>query len=74
MEEQSAAATEITRNVQQAAEGTREIAGNIEGVSQAAEETGSASQRVLSSSQTMSQDASNLKMLVESFLAGVRAA
>jgi methyl-accepting chemotaxis protein len=74
MEEQSAAATEITRNVQQAAEGTREIAGNIEGVNQAAGETGSASQRVLDSSQAMSHQASDLKVLVETFLTDVRAA
>ncbi len=48
VEEQSAAAAEIARNVQQAALGTQEIASNIAGVSNAAGETGTASQQVLS--------------------------
>ncbi len=74
VEEQSAAAAEIARNVQQAAAGTREIADNIAGVNQAAVETGGASQQVLSASRALAQETCALKAVVESFLAGVRAA
>jgi len=74
VEEQSAATVEIARNVQQAAEGTREISSNIAGVTQAASETGAASQQVLSSAQSLSREASNLKLIVTDFLDGVRAA
>ena len=74
VEEQAAAASEIARSVQQAAAGTRDIATNIAGVSQAAGETGTASRQVLSASQSLSQEASILKSTVESFLSSVRAA
>ena len=73
VEEQSAAATEIARNVQQAAAGTQDISSNIAGVNEAAGETGTASQKVLSVSQTLSKEASSLKSVVETFLGGVRA-
>ncbi len=74
VEEQTAAAAEIARNVQQAAVGTQEIASNIEGVNRAAGETGAASQQVLSASQSLTTQASDLKSVVEEFLTGVRAA
>ena len=74
VEEQSAAAAEITRNVQQAAQGTQEISSNIVGVNAAAEETGSASQQVLTASQRLAREAASLKSVVETFLNGVRAA
>ncbi|WP_337998281.1 methyl-accepting chemotaxis protein [Oleispirillum naphthae] len=74
VEEQSAAAAEIARNVAEAASGTQEIAQNIEGVNQAAGETGAASQQVLSASQSLSEEAVALKGVVEEFLAGVRSA
>ncbi|SBW12237.1 Methyl-accepting chemotaxis protein [uncultured Alphaproteobacteria bacterium] len=74
VEQQAAAANEIARNVQQAAAGTHEISSNIVGVSQAAGETGAASQQVLSASRSLSQEAVGLRGLVEEFLGGVRAA
>jgi methyl-accepting chemotaxis protein len=74
VEQQSAAATEIARNVQQAAAGTQEISLNIAGVSQTAGETGSASRQVLTASQSLAKEAVALRTVVESFLAGVRAA
>ena len=73
-EEQNAATTEITRNDQQAAGGVQEVASNIEGVSQAATETGSASAQVLSSSKTLGQRAGDLRLAVDRFLGEVRAA
>ena len=74
MEEQAAAAAEIARNVQQAAAGTQEVASNIEGVNQAAGETGAASQQVLSASRSLSSEAVGLRTVVQEFLTGVRAA
>ena len=47
VEEQGAATQEIARNVQQAAAGTQEVSVNIEGVDQAAGETGAAATEVL---------------------------
>ncbi|MDR3514339.1 MAG: HAMP domain-containing methyl-accepting chemotaxis protein [Azospirillaceae bacterium] len=73
VEEQSAAAAEIARNVQQAATGTQNISSNITAVSEAAGETGLASQQMLTVSQTLSTEAVGLKSVVEAFLAGVRA-
>jgi len=74
VEQQSAAASEIARNVQEAAAGTQEISRNIAGVSETAEETGSAAQQVLSASQSLAREAVSLRSVVEAFLDGVRAA
>ncbi len=74
VEEQAAAATEIARNVQQAAAGTQEVSSTIVGVSQAAGETGAASKQMLAASQSLSAEAISLKDVVEDFLNGVRAA
>ncbi|SEH25317.1 methyl-accepting chemotaxis protein [Magnetospirillum fulvum] len=74
VEEQSAATAEIARNVQQAAQGTNEVASNIGGVSQSAAETGEAAAQVLVSARTLSQDATEMKSVVERFLEGVRTA
>jgi len=74
VEEQSAATAEIARNVQQAAQGTNEVASNIGGVSQSAAETGEAAAQVLVSARTLTQDATEMKSVVERFLEGVRAA
>ena len=54
VEEQGAATQEIARNVQQAAQRTGEVAGNITDVNRGAGETGSASAQVLSSAQSLS--------------------
>ncbi|HXP97664.1 MAG TPA: methyl-accepting chemotaxis protein [Telmatospirillum sp.] len=74
VEQQSAATAEIARNVQQAATGTEQVSANIGGVSEAAAETGSAAEQVLSSARTLSKEATDLGAVVGKFLEGVRAA
>jgi methyl-accepting chemotaxis protein len=74
VEEQGAATQEISRNVQQAAQGTQEVSSNIVVVQRGAGETGSASSQVLSAAQSLSSDSSRLKLEVARFLTTVRAA
>ena len=74
MEEQGAATQEISRNVQEAATGTTQVASNITEVNRGAAETGTASAHVLSSAQSLSGESGRLKIEVEKFLATVRAA
>jgi len=74
VEEQSAATSEIARNIQQAAGGAQEVSGTIGEVSQAAAETGTAAGQVLSSARTLSHEADTLRGTVESFLRNVREA
>ncbi|MDR3376713.1 MAG: methyl-accepting chemotaxis protein [Ancalomicrobiaceae bacterium] len=74
VEEQSAATAEIARNVQQAASGTQEVSSNIGLVTQAAAETGSAAGEVLSASQSLARETTDLKDTVATFLSGVRTA
>jgi methyl-accepting chemotaxis protein len=74
VEEQGAATTEIARNVEEAAKGTQEVSTNIVGVNQAANDTGAASNQVLSSARQLSQQSDALKGIVEKFLVEVRAA
>jgi methyl-accepting chemotaxis protein len=74
VEEQGAATQEISRNVQQAAEGTHQVSSNITHVQHGATETGSASAQVLSSAQMLSGDSNRLKAEVSKFLSSVRAA
>lgn len=72
--EQDAATQEISRNVQRAAMGTTEVASHITNVSASANETGSASSRVLRSAQSLSKESNRLKLEVDRFLATIRAA
>jgi methyl-accepting chemotaxis protein len=72
VEEQSAATVEIARNVQKAAAGTQEVSSHIGGVSQAAARTGTAAEHVLSSAQSLTRQANQLKQVVKQFLGGVR--
>jgi methyl-accepting chemotaxis protein len=74
MEEQGAATQEISRNVQQAAQGAGQVAGNISDVNKGAADTGSASDQVLSSARALSTEGSKLKVEVKKFLETVRAA
>ena len=74
IEEQNATTGEITRNVQQAAQGTEEVSGNITQVNAAATQTGSSANQVLSASGELSRQAEALRREVETFLAGIRAA
>lgn len=73
VEEQGAATQEISRNVQQAAQGTMHVSSNITDVQRGATETGSASAQVLSAAQMLSGDSNRLKTEVGRFLATVRA-
>ena len=74
VQQQSAATQEIASKVQQASAGTGEITGAISGVTQAAEETGMASSRVLDAATGLSQQAEKLRGEVERFFADIRAA
>ena len=74
VEEQGAATTEISRNVQQAAKGTQEVSSNISGVSAAASDTRDAAVKVHSVADTLTGRANNLGQEVTRFLADVRAA
>ncbi len=74
VEEQGAATQEISRNVLQAAEGTREVSANIAVVNQVAAETGKASSGVLDSASDLAKQGEILRTEVGSFLAKIRAA
>jgi methyl-accepting chemotaxis protein len=74
MEEQGAATQEIARNVQQAAQGTQLVTGNILDVKRGAGETGSAAAQVLAAAQELARHSEDLGREVDSFLSGVRAA
>lgn len=72
VKEQDAVTQEISRNVQQAAAGTTQVASHITDVSHS-NETGSASSRVLASAQSLSKESNHLKLEVQRFLATIRA-
>jgi methyl-accepting chemotaxis protein len=74
VEEQGAATQEISRNVQQAAQGTMQVSANITDVQRGANETGSASSQVLSAARSLSSDSNRLKLEVGRFLDAMRAA
>jgi methyl-accepting chemotaxis protein len=74
IEEQGAATQEITRNVQQAAIGSTQVATSIADVNRGAGDTGSASSQVLSAAQMLSNENKRLKAEMAKFLATVRAA
>lgn len=71
-EEQGAATTEISRNIQEASTGTQEISANIGGVSEASQETGRMSADVLSASNELSHQAEILKGEVNKFISSIR--
>jgi hypothetical protein len=73
VEEQGAATQEISRNVQQAAQGTQQVSSNITDVQRGASETGSAFSQVLCAAQLLSRDSERLKLEVGKFLNTVRA-
>lgn len=73
IEEQSAATQEISRNVQNVAQGTQAVNTHILDVQRGAGETGSASTQLLSSAQMLSSDSNRLKVEVARFLDSVRA-
>jgi len=74
VEEQGAATLGISRNVQQAAQGTQHVASDIVDVQHGAGETGSASSQVLSAARSLASDSNRLKLELGKFLSTVRAA
>ena len=74
VEEQTAATHEIGRNIQQAAQGTRHVSGNISGVSQAAGDVRQAAAEVLEAANSLSRDSDLLRDQIQGFIAQVRAA
>ena len=69
-----AGAQEIARSVQNVAQGTHEVAGNITQVNRGATETGAASGDVLSSARTLSMESARLRQELDRFMANIRAA
>ena len=67
-------ATEISRNFQQAALGTREVTDTIGSVASLNRETGNAGTVLTGSVKKMSADADRLRVAVEGFLGAVRTA
>ena len=74
MEEQRAAASEITRSAQEAAGGTRKVAESIQGVDATVSETGQCAAQVNQAATSLNTEASDLREAVRRFLDGVRAA
>jgi methyl-accepting chemotaxis protein len=72
VEEQRAATTDISRNFQQAAQGTREVTDTIGAVARLNRETGDAGTVLFASVKKMSSDADHLRIAVEDFLGAVR--
>lgn len=74
VEGQRGATQGIADGVVHAAERTQQVASNISGVSQAAEQNGDASLRVLDSARALSAAAEDIKQQMDGFLAQIRAA
>jgi methyl-accepting chemotaxis protein len=74
VEQQSSATQEIARSVQNVAQGTQQAAANIMQVNRGATETGSASEEVLNSAQTLSAESTRLREELDRFMANIRAA
>jgi methyl-accepting chemotaxis protein len=74
VEQQRAATEDIAGSVRSASTGTQQVADNILGVAQAADETGTASMKVLGSAGELSEEAVKIRREVETFLTEIRAA
>ncbi|TBW32285.1 methyl-accepting chemotaxis protein [Siculibacillus lacustris] len=74
IDQQGAATAEIARSCQQAATGTHQVTENISGVGRAAEMTGAASTRLMTLSGGLSEQAVDLRRVVESFVGDFAAA
>jgi methyl-accepting chemotaxis protein len=74
VEEQGSATRQIAHNVRMASDGAARVGSAIADVHQGAADTGSASGQVLASAQSLSSQASQLKLEVDNFLASIRAA
>jgi methyl-accepting chemotaxis protein len=71
---QSAATTEIARNVQEVANAAHTVASDITHVTEAASETGAGASQVLAASQELARQAETLERSVGQFLSDLRAA
>jgi methyl-accepting chemotaxis protein len=74
VDQQNGATREIAGSVQQAAIGTGDVKENIQGVTQAANQTGLAASKLLQASNGLSSQSEKLKIEVDSFLGSIRAA
>jgi methyl-accepting chemotaxis protein len=74
VEEQGAATQEIARSVNQAAEGTQDVSSTIGSVTEAANQTGTASTRVLAAAESVSGNSDLLQREADRFVAEIRAA
>ena len=74
VEQQGAATQEIARSVQHAASGSREVSGNIAGVSTASAEAGAAAGEVLKASDALRRESDLLRAEIDAFLTNIRAA
>jgi methyl-accepting chemotaxis protein len=74
IEQQGAATQEISRNVEEAAKGTAQVATTIGEVKGSAVETGTASKRVLTAAGNLSKEGGLFRNEVDKFLSMVRAA
>jgi len=74
VEQQDAVTQEITHNVQDASNGTRQVTSHIGDVKRDASETGAACQQLFAAAQALSRDSSRLSLEVDRFLSTVRAA
>jgi len=73
VEEQGAATSEISRNVQEANEGTLQVSGNIRAVMEGASSSKTASENVKNSSGELTMHGGELKSLIDEFLTKVKA-
>jgi methyl-accepting chemotaxis protein len=74
VEQQGAATQEITRSTQQAAQGTKGVFDNIQGVSVGTDAAGAAAQNVKFAAEALGTQAHQLRAQVDTFLGKIRAA
>jgi methyl-accepting chemotaxis protein len=74
VEEQGAATQEISRNVQQATSGTQQVSSSIALVTEAARQTGTAAGDLLNASGDLAKQAEVMRLEVEKYISGVKAA
>ena len=74
VEEQGASTSEISNSVQQAAAGANEVSQNTAGLSEAAEQSMTSSQNMLSVSQKVSENSEQIDQVIDRFLTEVAAA
>jgi methyl-accepting chemotaxis protein len=74
VEERDVTTQKITRNVQEAADGTAQVLATITDVSRSAIDTEVASSQVLGSAQSLARESNRLKLTLDEFLIQVSAA